>query len=105
MRRRLAIGAACGVAWGVVAAAVFLAMFRGDLPAPGQLVLPVAIGMVVLYLPFLVAGGLETAVGRGSAPLAEIIGVTLASGAGLGLLVSAAIALAQRATKDGRRRP
>jgi hypothetical protein len=79
----------------VVAAAVFLAMFRGDLPAPGQVILPFAIGLVLLYLPFLVAAGLETAVGRGSAPLAEIIGVTLASGAGLGVLVSAGIALAQ----------
>ncbi|MGH2471296.1 MAG: hypothetical protein ACRDG6_02690 [Candidatus Limnocylindria bacterium] len=104
MQRRLAIGTACGVVWGVVAAAVFLAMFRGDLPAPGQLVLPLAIGMVVLYLPFLVAAGFETAVGRGSAPLAEIIGVTVAAGAGLGLLVSAAMALAQKA-RDRRRRP
>jgi protein-S-isoprenylcysteine O-methyltransferase Ste14 len=103
--KRLAIGATCGLIWGVVAAAVFVAMFRGDLPAPGRAGLPVAIAMVVLYLPFLVAAGLETAVGRGSAPFAEIIGVTLASGAGLGLLVSAVIALARRGAKDRRRPP
>jgi hypothetical protein len=104
VRKRLAIGAACGFGWGAVAAAVFLAMFRGDLGAPGDVGLPVAIGLVLLQLPFVVAAGLETAAGRPSPAFAEIIGVTLASGAGLGLLVSSGIALAQRVAR-GRRSP
>ena len=84
---------------------MFLLMFRGDLPVPSEVGLPVAIVLVVLFLPFTVAAGLETVAGRGSATLAEVIGVTLASGAGLGVLVSAGIALAQRAAKGSRRRP
>jgi hypothetical protein len=96
MSKRLAVGAAGGLLWGVIATAVFIGMFRGPLPAPGQVPLPVAIVLVLLYLPFLVAAGIETAVGRGSSALTEIVAVTLASGTALGLLVTALIALAER---------
>ena len=104
MRSRLAIGATCGIAWGVIAAAAVLAMFGGLLPAPGEAGIPVAIGLVLLYLPFLVAAGLLTGVGRGSPAFAEMIGATIASGAGLGLLMSAGIALVQQLARSSRGR-
>jgi hypothetical protein len=94
--KRLAVGAAGGLLWGVVAATVFIGMFRGLLPAPGQVPLPFAIALVLLYLPFLVASGIETAVGRSSSGLTEIVAVTLASGTALGLFVTGLIALARR---------
>ena len=93
MPKWLAIGVAFGLVWGGVGAAVFLTIFRGSIPAPGEVALPLAIGLVGLYLPFVVAAGLETAAGRPSPSLGEIVGVTLAVGAALGLLVSAAITL------------
>lgn len=96
MAKRLAVGAACGIVWAVIAAAVFAAMFRGLLPAPGDVALPFAIGLVFLYLPFLVAAGLESLLGRNSASFAEIVGVTLACGMALGLAASSLIALARR---------
>jgi hypothetical protein len=94
--KRLGVGAAGGLLWGVIATAVFLSMFRGFLPAPGQVPLPVAIVLDLLYLPFLLAAGIETAIGHSSPGLAEIVAVTLASGIALGLLVTALIALAGR---------
>jgi hypothetical protein len=94
--KRLAVGAAGGLFWGVIAAAVFIGMFRGLLPAPGEVPLPVAIALVLLYLPFLVASGIETAVGRASSGLTEIVAITLASGTALGLFVTGLIALARR---------
>jgi protein-S-isoprenylcysteine O-methyltransferase Ste14 len=94
--KALAIGAAAGFVWGVVGAAVFLAMFRGSIAAPGDVALPLAIVLVGVYLPFVVAAGLETAAGRSSPSLGEIISVTLATGAALGLLVSAGITLVRR---------
>jgi len=102
--KRLAIGAAFGIAWGIVATAVFLAMFRGLLPAPGEAGLPLAVPLVVLYLPFVVAIGLEVLVGRSAQALAEVVGVTLASGAGLGAILSAAIAWVRALARNTARR-
>lgn len=104
MPKALAIGAVAGLVWGMVGAAVFLAMFRGSIPAPGEVALPLAIALVGVYLPFIVAAGLETAAGRPSPSLGEIIGVTLATGVGLGLLVSAAITLVRRFVRTARAR-
>ena len=104
MPKWLAIGLVCGVAWGVVAVVVFLGMFRGDVAAPGAAEVPLAIALVALYLPFVIAAGLETAVGRPSPVFAEIIGMTIAVGAGLGLLVSGGMALAQRVAVNVRGR-
>jgi hypothetical protein len=102
--RLLVVGLVCGIVWGAVAAVVFAAMFRGFMTAPGDAGLPLSIVLVGLYLPFLLAAGLETAAGRPSPSFGEIIGVTVASGAGLGLLGSAAIALVQRLTRNARGR-
>jgi hypothetical protein len=100
----LAIGATCGIAWGAIAVLAVLAMFSGLLPAPGGAGFPVAIVLVLLYFPFLVAAGILTGVTRSSPAFAEIIGVTIASGAGLGLLMSAGIALARRLARNRRNR-
>jgi len=101
--KRFAIGAAFGIAWGVVATGVFLAMFRSLLPAPGEAGFPLAVPLVVLYLPFVVAMALEVLVGRSAQALAEVIGVTVASGAVLGLVVSAGLAVAQKLAGSSRR--
>jgi protein-S-isoprenylcysteine O-methyltransferase Ste14 len=99
-----AIGLVCGIGWGAVAGVVFLAMFRGSIAAPGEAALPLAMVIVGLYLPFVIAAGIETAAGRPSPSLGEIVGVTLASGAGLGLLVAAGIALIQRLVRSAQSR-
>ena len=91
---------AIGILWGVIATVVFAALFGGVLAAPGDVGLPVAVVLVLLYLPFVVAAAAEAAVGRGSAPFPEIIGVTVAAGAGLGLLLGATVTF----VRDLRRR-
>jgi hypothetical protein len=100
----LAIGVVSGLVWGVVGAAVFLAMFRGTIPAPGEVGLPLAIVLVGLYLPFVIAAGLETAAGRPSPSLGEIVSVTLAVGAALGLLGGAGVGLVRRLVRNTRDR-
>ena len=104
MIKRLAIGGACGIAWGVIATAVFLAMFRSLIPAPSEAGFPLGIALVVLYLPFVVAVGLEVLIGRSAEALAEVVGVTVASGAGLGMILSVAIARARALTRTIRPR-
>ncbi len=104
MGKRLAIGGTFGIAWGVVATAVFLAMFRSLLPAPGEAGFPLAAPLVVLYLPFVVAMWLEVLVGRSAQALAEVVGVTVASGAGLGVILSATITRARALARNGARR-
>src|SRR5712691_615964 len=91
--KRLAAGAASGTVWAAIAVATFAAMFRGLLPAPGELALPLAIGLVTVYFPFLVAVGLESLLGRNSSSYAEIVVVAVACGISLGLAVSSPIAL------------
>jgi hypothetical protein len=91
--KRLAVGAAGGLLWGVIATTVFLSMFRGLLPAPAGAPLPIAIGLILLDVPFQIAVGVETAIRHSSPALAEIVAVTLASGAALGLFVTGLIAL------------
>jgi hypothetical protein len=63
-----------------VATGAHLAVFRGLLPAPGELPLPLAIVLVLVDLPLLGALFLLTAVGRGSPTLTEVITVALFTG-------------------------
>ena len=79
-------------------------MFRSLIPAPSEAGLPLAIALVALYLPFLVAVGLEVLVGRNAQALPEIVGVTVASGAGLGVVLSVVIAGARALAKTIRPR-
>ena len=79
-------------------------MFRSLIPAPSEAGLPLAIALVALYLPFLVAVGLEVLVGRNAQALAEVVGVTVASGAVLGVVLSVVIALARALAKTIRPR-
>jgi hypothetical protein len=51
------------------------------LPAPGEVPLPIAIALVLLDLPFLAALYLETAAGRSSPTLTEVIAVAIPAGA------------------------
>lgn len=104
MAKRLAISAACGIVWGAIAAAVFVAMRAHLVPAPFEVALPVAIGPVAAYLPFVVAAGLEALLGRPSPSFAEIVGVTVMSGMALGIAMSSLIALAWRGFRADRAR-
>jgi hypothetical protein len=99
VKKRLVLGAVSGTAWGVLAIAVFAGMVRGVLPAPGETAIPVAFGLVLAYLPFLVGIGLETLVGRGSAPFAEVAAVTIGTGLGIGAAAAWLTSLASRGRK------
>jgi hypothetical protein len=94
----------CGIAWGVVAAVVFVSMFGDPVPSPGEVGLPVGIVLVFAYLPFLVAAGVETAAGRASPALAEVVSVTVGSGAALGIVATWGFKAAQRLVRNLRSR-
>ena len=100
--RGVATGAACGILWGVIAAAVFTAMRAHLLPAPSEVALPLALALVLAYLPFNFAVGLEVLLGRSSPSFIEIIGVTIACGPVMGLAGSWLIAMGRRG-RQGKR--
>jgi hypothetical protein len=102
--RGIAIGGTCGILWGVVAAAVFTAMRAHLLPAPSEVPLPVALALVLAYLPFNAAVALEVLLGRGAPSFAEIMGVTIACGPVMGVAVSWLIALTRRGHQRQRSR-
>ena len=68
-----------GALWGLLTPVVHIAMMRGDLPAPSLDLLGVL--RVAVDLPFIVAIGLETAIGRSSPSLPEVSAVAMAVGA------------------------
>jgi len=86
--RRHVVGGLYGTVWGACAAAVFVAMRSELLPAPFEVALPFAIGLVFAYFPFVTAMGLEALLVRPSPSLAEIVGLTIACGTALGFVVS-----------------
>jgi hypothetical protein len=96
----VAIGAACGILWGVIASAVFAAMRAHVLPAPSEVALPLAAALVVVYLPFNVAIGVGALLNVRAPSFVDLIGVTIACGAVMGMAVSWLVAGARR----GRRR-
>ena len=80
--RRLAVGIGCGGAYGVIASAVHLAMFRGYLPAPADSSLPLAVLLYAVRAPFIAAIYLSTfALGRNSPTLVELVVEALIFGA------------------------
>ena len=81
----LAVGAAFGIGWGVFAGCVFVAMRAHLLPAPLEVSLPFAIGLISAYLPVVIALGVETLLGRSSPSLAEVMGMTVACGMTMGM--------------------
>ena len=89
--RVLVASAVGGLVWGAVATALFLAMFRGLIPAYGELFLPIAVLGVVATLPFQAAIWALTLLGRSSPQLAEVVVMTLAMGAALGMLVGVTV--------------
>jgi hypothetical protein len=90
------MGAACGILWGVIAAAVFAAMRAHLLPAPHELALPLAAALVLAYLPFNVAIGVAVLLSLRAPSFVDLFGVTIACGAVMGMFGSWLIALARR---------
>lgn len=58
--------------------------------------------LVLAYLPFNVAIGVAVLLGRGSQSFGDIVGVTIASGAAMGMAGSWLIALARRGLRADR---
>lgn len=85
VQKQLAIGAASGLLWGVLAASVWAAMYSGLIPAPQEIGLPALIIPALALVPLIVAAGLETMVGRASPSLAEHLAATVVCGLALGL--------------------
>jgi NhaP-type Na+/H+ or K+/H+ antiporter len=90
------VGIVVGVLWGLVAAAVFAAMRAHVLPAPSEVALPLAVALILVYLPVNVAIGVLVAVSRSSPSLVDLVGVTLACGAALGMAASWLLARVRR---------
>lgn len=84
VQKRLAIGAASGLLWGILTASVW-AMYSGLVAAPQEIGLPVLIIPALALVPLIVASGLETIVGRGSPSLEEHLAATVVCGLALGL--------------------
>ena len=90
MSRRIVIAALLGIAWGGVATLVHLAMFRGDLPAPADSALPIAVLLYLVRAPFIAAIYLSTfALGRSSPTLVELVIESLIFGAIAGVMAAA----------------
>jgi NhaP-type Na+/H+ or K+/H+ antiporter len=94
--RGVAIGAACGILWGVLASAVFTAMRAHLLPAPSEAALPVALALVLAYLPFNVAIGVAVLLSLSAPSFVDLIGVTIACGAAMGMAGSWLVARTRR---------
>ena len=90
------MGIVGGVLWGLVAAAVFVAMRAHIIPAPSEVAPPLAVALVLAYLPVNVAIGVLVAVSRSSPSLVDLIGVTIACGAALGMAGSWLMARVRR---------
>jgi hypothetical protein len=82
---------AVGVLWAILATGVHLSMFGGLLPPPGELPLPLAIALVFADLPLLGALFLETAAGRASPTLNEVITVAIFAGIVLAFAIATLI--------------
>jgi hypothetical protein len=88
MQKLLAIGAACGLVWGVLAAALWAAMYGDLLPAPQEIGMPILILPALALVPLIVASGIEVAIGRSSPSLEEHLAATVACGLALGLALT-----------------
>jgi ABC-type lipoprotein release transport system permease subunit len=93
--RGVAIGTMCGIVWGVVAAAVFTAMRAHLLPTPSEVAFPVALVLVLAYLPFNVAIGVAVLLRLSAQSFVDIIGATIACGAAMGVAGSLLVARAR----------
>jgi hypothetical protein len=82
--------------WAAIAIPLFLAVFRGNLPAPGDLPAPVGIILFIAYVPFLMGAQLLAVVGRGSASIAEITVVAVICGMAIGAAAGSLITLVVR---------
>lgn len=96
MRKQLALGAACGFIWGVLAAAVWAAMYGDLLPAPQEIGMPILILPALALVPLIVASGIEAVIGRSSPSLEEHLAATVACGLALGLALTWLVLLVRR---------
>jgi hypothetical protein len=80
----------------VIAAAVFAAMRAHLLPAPHELALPLALALVLAYLPFNVAIGVAVLLRLPAPSFVDLIGVTIACGAAMGMVGSFLVARTRR---------
>ena len=80
----------------MIAAGVFTAMRAHVLPAPSEVALPLAVALVVAYLPFNVAIGVGALLNVRAPSFVDLIGVTIACGAVMGMVVSWLVAQARR---------
>jgi hypothetical protein len=81
--------------------AVFTAMRAHLLPAPSEVALPVALLLVLAYLPFNVAIGAAVLLGRSPQSFVDLIGITIACGAAMGVVGSWLVARARRGSDGG----
>lgn len=96
----MAAGAACGLLWGVPAAALWAAMYGDLLPAPNELGFPLLVIPALALVPLIVATGLETIVGRSSPSLGEHLAATVACGLALGLALTWLAMLVRRGARS-----
>lgn len=66
------------------------------LPAPHELALPLAVALVLAYLPFNVAIGVAVLLSLRAPSFVDLIGLTIASGAAMGMFGSWLITRARR---------
>ena len=98
LQKQLVIGAACGLVWGVLAAAVWAAMYGDLLPAPQEIGMPVLIIPALALVPLILATGIEAVIGRSSPSLEEHLAGTVACGLALGLALTWLAILLRRGT-------
>jgi hypothetical protein len=84
-RRVLAVSLGAGLVWGCAAVVLFLAMFRGLLPPPGELAFPLNIPMFIGVLPFQVSVLIEGLAARSTYGLGELVVGTVGAGVVLGV--------------------
>jgi hypothetical protein len=85
--RVLAVSLGAGLVWGCTAVVLFLAMFRGLVPAPVDLTFPLNIAMFIGVLPFQVSVLVEGLVARSTYGIGELVFGTVGAGAALGVAI------------------
>lgn len=98
-------GALLGAAWSVLAVGVYLAMFTGRLPTPGEVGFPLGVFLTTLYAPFIGAIALEILAGRASPTLEELIVLALVLGTLAGVAAAKAVQAVVRRKTQRKIRP
>jgi hypothetical protein len=86
-RRVLAVSLSAGLVWGCAAVVLILAMFRGLVPAPVELIFPLNIAMFIGVLPFQVSVLVEGLAARSTYGIGELVFGTVGAGVALGAAI------------------